>query len=381
MLKTTTRRLAGTVALALTGLLLGGAGTALGAIAVSVDSPLGGNLAEGQVIGAGRLGQASVDVAFGHVPSTAECTTALSGLTATVDWGDGSPAEPLTATEHRASGLDVCTVDLQGAQHRYVLSRPQPYVITVTVSHGGLTSSGTREVRVVDVPFRGEAVGQTAVAGQSLSATLGEIRDENEFSTIDQFSATIDWGDGSATPATLTLDRPGRYGVVGTHTYVQPGTYLLVIRVTHAGQTVSLDPANVTVAAPGAPAPSVVGAPSLTPPTAALTPAFALRSSRARLRTLRTRGITLRIGLGEFAGRTIRLDIRGTRSGRTRTLGTTRLGVAKARLVDAPTRTFDIRWKPSARLLRKLALRTGRSYGLRIRFGTTTLQDTLVLRR
>jgi hypothetical protein len=381
MLTTTARRLAATAALTLAALLLGGAGTALGAIAVSVDSPLGGTLAEGQVIGAGRLAQASVDVAFGHVPSTGECTTALAGLTATVDWGDGSPAESLTASDHRASGLDVCTIDLQGAQHRYVLSRPQPYVITVTVSHGGLTSSGTRDVRVVDVPFRGEATNQTAVAGQALSATLGEIRDENEFSTIDQFSATIDWGDGSASPATLTLDRAGRYRVVGTHTYVQPGTYLLVIRVTHAGQTVALDPANVIVAAPGAPAATGGGAPSLTPGGAALSPAFALRSSRARLRTLRSRGLVLRIGLGEFAGRTIRLDIRGTRRGRTRTLATTRLGLRRARLVHAQTRTFDIRWKPSARLLRKLALRTGRSYGLRIRFGNTTLQDTLAIRR
>jgi hypothetical protein len=377
MLTTTTRRLATTLALTLVALLTGAAGTAMGAVLISVDSPLPGGLAEGDTVPEGRIARGSIDIVFGHVPGDAECREHFENFTASVDWGDGSPAQSLSPVNVIGDGLDRCTFDLRGPEHRYVLARAQPYVITVSVSHEGTVGSGTREVRVLDVPFRGEAIGQTAVAGQPLTANVAEIRDDNDFSEIGTFSATIDWGDGSApTPATLTLDRPGRYGVVGTHTYVAPGAYTLVVQVTHAGQTVPLSPATVTVTAPGGP-----GGPLITPGTAALSPAFALRSSRARLRTLRSRGVVLRIGLGDFTGRTVRLDIRGTRGGRVVTLGTTRLGLRNARTVNAQTRTVDVRWRPSARLLRRLALRAGRSYGLRIRFGTTTLQDTLALRR
>ena len=379
MLATTTRRLAATAAMTLIALLAGGAGTAIGAVSISVDSPLPGGLAEGDTVPAGRIARGSIDITFGHVPTDAECRADFDNFSASVDWGDGTPAQSLSPVNIIGDGLDRCTFDLRGPEHRYVQARPQPYVITVSVSHEGVTGSGTREVRVSEVPVRGEALGQTAVAGQPLTANLAEIRDENDFSDIGTFSATVDWGDGSApTPGTLTLDRPGRYGVTGTHTYVAPGTYTLVVTVTHAGQSVPLSPATVTVTAP----PGVAGGPAFgTPGTAALSPAFALRSSRARLSTLRRRGILLRIGLGEFTGRTVRLDVRGTRNGRVVTLASTVLGLRDARLVSSQTRTFDVRWKPSARLLRRLALRAGRSYGLRIRFGNTTLQDTLAITR
>ncbi len=379
MLTTTIRRIAAAAAVTLVALLAGAAGTALGAVFISVDSPLPGGLAEGDTVPEGRIARGSIDIVFGHVPSDAECREHFENFTASIDWGDGTPAQALSPSNVIGDGEDRCTFDLRGPAHRYVLARAAPYVIAVSVSHEGTTGSGTREVRVLDVPFRGEAIAQTAVVGQALSATVAEIRDDNEFSAIGTFSATIDWGDGSApTPATLTLDRPGRYGVSGTHVYAQPGTYLLIVQVIHAGTTVPLSPANVTVTAPVGGAP---GGPLITPGAVNLSPAFALRSSRARLRTLRSRGVTLRIGLGEFTGRTVRLDVRGTRRGRVVTLATTRLGLSRARTVNARTRTVDVRWRPSARLLRKLALRTGRSYGLRIRFGSTTLQDTLAIRR
>jgi hypothetical protein len=296
-----------------------------------------------------------------------------------VNWGDGTSAESLSVANTRSAGAGQCTVDLQGPTHRYVLSRPQPYDIVVTVGRGGLTGSGHREVQVIDVPFRGEAEALSAVAGQQLSTLVGEIRDDNEFSTVGQFSAVIDWGDGTApTPATLAVDRPGRYDVAGTHTYASAGTYSLVISVTHAGQTVPLVPATVTVAPTpgGGPGPG----PGLGDPTnPLLSPTFQLRNARARLSTLRRRGVTLRIGLGAFTGRTLRMQIRATRQGRVVAIGTARLRLRGARVVDAGARIVDVRWRPAARLVRRL--RGGTSYGLRVSIAGTTLQDTFRPRR
>ena len=377
MLSTPIRRLAATAAVTLVALLAGGAGTAFGVIFISVDSPLPGGLSEGDTVPSGRLARGSVDIAFGHVPSDAECVDHFDNLVATVDWGDGAPAEPLTSANIIGDGLDRCTFDLRGPSHRYVLARAEPYVITVSVLHEGDTGSGTRQVRVLDVPFGGRAFAVGATTGQPFTGVVGEIRDENDFSSVGTFSAVVDWGDNTTSPATLVQDRLGRYDVTGTHTYAAPGTYTLLIQTTHAGQTVPLAPGTMTVTGP----PAVVAPASLAPATAALRPAFSIRSTGLRLRTLRSRGVLLRIGLGETTPRTLRLTIRGTRNGRVVTLGTTTLRVSRGRIVDRARRILEIRWRPSARLVRRLGLRAGRSYGLRIRVGNTTLQDTFALRR
>jgi hypothetical protein len=366
------KRLLLAIAAAVAALLVTGAGSAFAAISVVVDSPLGGTLAEGQIVPAGRIAQSTVDVSVADVPSTAECERQLSTLAATVSWGDGTPAETLQAANFRSAGSGQCSIDLRTLGHRYVLARSTPYDIVVTVTHGGLTAAGHREVQVVDAPFSGNTFPLSAVAGQPLSALVAEIRDDNDFSSVGSFSATIDWGDGTApTPATLTEDRPGRFPATGTHTYAQPGSFLVVVRVTHAGVTVPLQPATATVT--GA-APPIVNAQS--PSGVQQAPTFALRSSRAKLSTLRRRGIVLRLGLGSFRGNSLKLDVRDSRNGRT--VGSSTIRLSGAKVVDVGRRLVDVTWKPSAKLAKRL--RKGRRYGLRVRIGTTTVQRNLTLR-
>ena len=221
MLSTPIRRLAATAAATLVALLAGGAGTAFGAIFISVDSPLPGGLSEGDTVPSGRLARGSVDIVFGHVPSDAECVEHFENLVATVDWGDGAPAEPLTSANIIGDGLDRCTFDLRGPTHRYVLARAGA-VRHHRLRHarGRTLGSGTRQVRVLDVPFGGRAFTVGATTGQPFTGVVGEIRDDNEFSSVGTFSAVRRLGrQHRRRRRRSSQDRLGRYDVVGTHTY------------------------------------------------------------------------------------------------------------------------------------------------------------------
>ena len=59
---------------------------------------------------------------------------------------------------------------------------------------------------------------------------------------VSSFTATIDWGDGSAaTPATITSPSSGTYNVIGSHTYADEGTFSVVVVITD-----STDATNAT---------------------------------------------------------------------------------------------------------------------------------------
>ena len=383
---TTTRR-AGLIVGLLAALLLAVPGTAL-AIEFTV-APLGGSIVEGSEVPAGTVADVTITVQTGGVPSRAQCVQFVQGHTASIDWDDGT-VEPGAITNQRAGGAGQCKFFVVATAHRYVLARPAPYTVRVTVASPAESVTRQRGLQVTEAEYGGEVLPlATITAGETVSGQIASIRDGNDFSTPDRFAATIDWGDGSApTPGLIGVEREGRFSVAGAHTYAAPGVYTVQVVAFHGGTTALLEPGSVTVVAPGgltasapapAPGPSVGLPPVLPNPEA---PTFRLVDRRRTVSGLRSRGVRLRIGLGAFAGTVAQLDVRGTRRGAVRTLATVRLDLTRARIVDANRRIVEVRWRPSARLLRRLALRAGTNYGLRVRFpGSGTLQAQLTLRR
>lgn len=75
----------------------------------------------------------------------------------------------------------------------------------------------------------------SAVAGSPFSGLVATIADAPNTDPVSNFTATIDWGDG--TPATVgTISQPGGAGtgylVSGSHTYVSAGSYTITVTVT-----------------------------------------------------------------------------------------------------------------------------------------------------
>ncbi len=157
-------------------------------------------------------------------------------------------------------------------EHTYIEARTDPYTITVTVtqsSPGAFFVDSDQSVHVTDSVTINDALltpglSPPIFATEDVPLTnvlVGTFTDANPFATSADFSATINWGDGSlpvADPATevrLIGGTPAGavFGVYGSHRYTMVGTFsteVTVIDEDNVGASISVPPVaalNVTV--------------------------------------------------------------------------------------------------------------------------------------
>ena len=230
------RRRSVTAALAV-GLVLGMAGPASAQVIVFNAKPVAG--VEGKTLGSPRV------VTF---QDSGACSTGAYQIT--VNWGPGETTSLATVVKSLADPPGSCTYDA-AADHVYAHAGSFDY--TVTICKGAACSSpvgGT--ATIADAPVAGKAGDIQASATQQFAGQVAEIVDDNKLSQQGDFSASIDWGDGTpATPGQITGSN-GQFQVGGTHTYTTPGPFRLVVTVVHEGRSIILDPGSATVT----PAPS-----------------------------------------------------------------------------------------------------------------------------
>ena len=119
-------------------------------------------------------------------------------------WGDGAPSSPASIS---CQGL-IATVS---GTHTY--AEFGSYPISASTDDG---SHGTTTATIADAPFTATAVtGLTATAGASFSGTVAKFTDANPDGRLSDFSATIDWGDGTAPSAGTITGSGGNYAVHG----------------------------------------------------------------------------------------------------------------------------------------------------------------------
>ena len=181
-------------------------------------------------------------------------------FTATIDWGDGhtEPAAEITLDETPGSE-GVLTTGTIDATHAYADNGV--YTVTVTVKDDdGNEVSDTFTVTVNNVdPTLDAGQDQTVDEGTFITldpATFTDPGFDNAAGgTSEDFTATIDWGDGHTEPAAeITLDEtPGSEGVLttgtidATHAYADNGVYTVTVTVKDDDGNVVSDTFTVTV--------------------------------------------------------------------------------------------------------------------------------------
>ena len=276
---------------------------------------------------------------------------APANYTVTVDWGDGSTS-PISIPKAINSSPGNCSYDARG-DHTY--AHAGQYNVNATICLGATcTTTPTAGVaNIAQAPLKGEAAGQTATAGRAFSGQIAELKDDNQLSHAADFTATIDWGDGTA-PSTGTIaGDAGNYTIDGSHTYAAPGGYRLAVTVSHDGSTFLLDPATVTVN-PG-PAPAVNPGGNPTAPTATVR----ILGGRVTVAGLRRNGLRLRIGVSNASAGRLLVRLRDSRTGRA--LWSKRISLAASQVRNGQ-RSADVRVRIPRSVLNRL--RRGRSYGI-----------------
>jgi hypothetical protein len=94
------------------------------------------------------------------------------------------------------------------------------------------------------------AAGVTQIAAETLPITNGLVAtftDTNSTLTVSNYTATINWGDGTAaTPGAISFAN-GTYSVSGSHTYILEGAYVIQVTITTSDQRTATANSQITV--------------------------------------------------------------------------------------------------------------------------------------
>jgi PKD repeat protein len=148
----------------------------------------------------------------------------LSAYSATIDWGDSSASGGMITF---AGGVFSVTGD-----HAYV--EEGSYVVSVTVQHDGadVTTTSTAVVSDLAVTLTG---GYTVTAVEGADAggqVVATFTDPGGAEALSHYSASIDWGDGSASGGAIAFSS-GVFTVTGDHAYAEEGSHTVTVTVHH----------------------------------------------------------------------------------------------------------------------------------------------------
>jgi hypothetical protein len=159
-----------------------------------------------------------------------------------IDWGDGTTSAGRVKADEKHPGDYIVM-----GHHRF--AEAGNFNVTVSV-HDLVDSTDAQSAgsaTVTDAPLKANGKHVESTAGTAFTKMLASFHDENHLSTGSDFTATVDWGDGSPLEAgTIVANGDGSFRVVGTHTYATTGSYVMTITITDAeGSSVTVKSAGM----------------------------------------------------------------------------------------------------------------------------------------
>lgn len=160
---------------------------------------------------------------------------------ATINWGDGSATSAGAITQ---GANNVYTVS---GTHTY--PEEGAYSAQVTVTDNGIAGSSAvadPPATVGDAPLT--AAGETILSTNPVDQTVATFTDANPGGTTADFTATIDWGDGTQpTTGVVTGPNGGPFTVSGSHSYASLGPETIRIHILDDGGSTADATTQVTV--------------------------------------------------------------------------------------------------------------------------------------
>jgi hypothetical protein len=199
-------------------------------------------VADAALTAAGAAVTATEGAAFSGVVATftdANSGAAAGEFTATITWGDGATsAGSVSATV--GGGFEV------SGSHTY--ADEGSYAVRVIINDaGGSTASANGSASVADAALAAAGTSVGATEGAGFSGVVASFTDANPNAVAGEFSATITWGDGTASAGTVSANGTG-FQVTGAHTYVEEGSYAAHVTVSDIGSSSASATTTATVA-------------------------------------------------------------------------------------------------------------------------------------
>ncbi|MGH7137499.1 MAG: TIGR03118 family protein, partial [Pirellulales bacterium] len=200
---------------------IGGTATATAVATITVAD-------SGSLLVTGVAIAATEGATFSGALATASDTFAApaSVFSATIDWGDDTSSD---ATVSGPNGLFTIS-----GTHAYAEDGTYAPVVTIAdLSPGTISATGTLSAVVADAPISASSTTFNSTEGQAFAGSVATFSDDNLSGTAADFTATIDWGDGTVSGGTVS--GAGGFTVGGTHTYTVGGTYTATVTIDDVG--------------------------------------------------------------------------------------------------------------------------------------------------
>src|SRR5260370_864593 len=156
-----------------------------------------------------------------------------------VDWGDG------TAHTTFSQGTDGAL----GTQP-HIYAEEGTMTVTVTVTNSANQSDAkTFTINVADADLTATGTTLNETTGVTFTDTVATFTDANPALDLGDFSAVVDWGDGS-TPVAEPVSLSGTTFSVandGTFSYASAGTYTVTVTITDVGGSSTSTTSTITV--------------------------------------------------------------------------------------------------------------------------------------
>jgi YVTN family beta-propeller protein len=162
---------------------------------------------------------------------------------ATIDWGDSTPTTPGTISGPTGGPFTVSGTHMYAEQGTYAVT-----VVITDIDTPSNTATAHSTAKVSDAKLSSTCA-TMPVSTQTYTGPTAIFTDQSSTGTLSDFSATIDWGDGSSSAGTI-IGGPGNapYTVSGTHTYASTGTFLISTMIADVGGSTTTTPAcSVTI--------------------------------------------------------------------------------------------------------------------------------------
>ena len=127
--------------------------------------------------------------------------------------------------------------DVLSTGHTYL--KEGSYAFSVTIAdHGGSSTTTTGSATIADAALHASVVSISGTEGAATgSITVARFLDDDPTGTAANYTANIDWGDGSAVEAGSIVAKPGGVFEVTSagHTYAEEGDYTLAVTISDQG--------------------------------------------------------------------------------------------------------------------------------------------------
>ncbi|MGH7139122.1 MAG: hypothetical protein ACREHD_25525, partial [Pirellulales bacterium] len=182
-------------------------------------------------------------------------------FTAVIQWGDGNST---TVSDSSISGGPSPATFTVNGTHTYADEMAVTNLVTtISDTSDAATAAATGSATVGEgdtLTAAGSVATFTATQGAALSTTLATFTDTDTGGTASDFTATIDWGDGSTGTGVVSSTSPGSLSVSGSHVYAATGAHQATVALSDDAPGTATATATAMVNVSAVPA----GAPDLT---------------------------------------------------------------------------------------------------------------------